>query len=88
MSKTLAQLLADLRLDLNDTDSSAYRWSDAALTACLDRARTRLQAAIPRGRTTTLTATAGTRTYALTGVADLLWLERVTLTPAGATSRS
>lgn len=77
MGKTLTQIVADVRVDLRDTDSANYRWSDAALQRAVDRARARLQTVLPRERTAELTAQAGVREYALAGIADLLWVERV-----------
>jgi len=77
MGKTLNEIVADVRLDLHDTDSTAYRWPDAVLQRCVERARARLQEVLPRERTADLTATAGTRAYGLGGIGDLLWVERV-----------
>jgi hypothetical protein len=57
----LADAIVQLRIDLDDQDPTAYRWTDAELTEHLNHALAVLSAELPLDAKNTLTTTAGSR---------------------------
>jgi hypothetical protein len=57
----IADAIVQLRIDLDDQDAAAYRWTDAELTQHLESALAELSAEIPRSHTAPLTTTPGSR---------------------------
>ena len=57
----LSDAIAQLRIDLDDLDATAYRWTDAELTEHINHALADLSADIPLEAKNTLTTTAGSR---------------------------
>lgn len=74
---TLADIRSRLRTDLRDTDSNAYRWSDAALDRHIAHALEDLGLAIPRELSTTLATTAGSRELSTASLTGLIEVEAV-----------
>lgn len=79
---TLADIRDRVRKDLRDTDSAAYRWSDAQLERHIDHALSELSLAMPQEKVATLATTAGSRELSLAGLAGLIDVEAVEY-PAG-----
>jgi hypothetical protein len=79
---TLADIRSRLRIDLRDTDSTAYRWSDTALDRHIAHALEDLALAIPREASATLPTTAGSRELSTSSLAGLIDVEGVEY-PAG-----
>ena len=79
---TLADIRSRVRTDLHDTDSGAYRWSDADLDRHIARALDDVSRAIPREQSATLATTTGSRDLSLATLAGLIEVEAVEY-PAG-----
>jgi hypothetical protein len=67
----LADLVAKVRIDLHDEDSSDYRWTDAHLQRYIARALREYSAACPLQATTTLSAVEGVRAYSLAALSAI-----------------
>ncbi len=74
---SLATIRADVRKDLHDEDSSAYRWADAVLDRHIGRAALEYSLHAPREQKTTLTTTAGSRDLSTSTLTDLIAVEAV-----------
>ena len=74
---TIADIRARIRKDLHDTDSTAYRWSDAQLDRHIERALDELSLAIPLEKTATIATTEGSRDISLAILSDLIDVETV-----------
>lgn len=74
---TLDQLLAQVRLELGDTEVLNQRWSDLALEHHLRHALAMLSQAAPRQLKTNVTAPGGTRDLDLSSLAGRLGVEAV-----------
>jgi hypothetical protein len=74
---TLSDLRAKLRIDLSDTDSNAYRWTDATLNRHIAHALEDLSLAIPRELTATVATTAGSREVDISSLTGLVTIEKV-----------
>jgi hypothetical protein len=79
---TIDAVRARLRVDLDDLDPTAYRWTDAELDRHINNALNRLSLAIPRQLRTTLQTTAGSRDIWLLSLEPRLGVSRVEY-PAG-----
>ena len=67
----LTDMIAAIRVDLHDTEATAYLWSDAVLTRHIAHALAEYSAANPLAATTTITAIADIYAYSLTSIAAL-----------------
>ena len=74
---TLSDLRAKLRIDLSDTDSNVYRWTDATLDRHIAHALEDLSLAIPRELTATVATTAGSREVDISSLTGLVTIEKV-----------
>jgi hypothetical protein len=74
---TLSDIRSRLRIDLRDTDSDAYRWTDATLDRHIAHALEQLGLAIPREASATLATTPGSRELSLTSLTGLIQVETV-----------
>lgn len=74
---TLADIRTRLRLDLRDTDSGAYRWTDAVLDRHIAHALEDFGLAIPRELTAILATTAGSRELSIASLTGLVEVEAV-----------
>jgi hypothetical protein len=72
MAANIAAIRANVRKDLHDEDSGAYRWSDAVLDRHITRAVAEYSLHAPREQKTTLTTTAGSRDVSIAGLTDLI----------------
>lgn len=79
---TLADIRSHIRIDLHDTDSGAYRWSDDELDRHIARALDDVSRAIPREESATLATTPGSRDVSLGSLTGLIEVEAVEY-PAG-----
>jgi hypothetical protein len=73
-----------IRIDLHDTDSGAYRWSDDALDRHIEHALEEISLAIPQELRTTIATTPGSRDLDISSLDGLIAVERVEF-PAGLT---
>ncbi len=73
----LPTMRARVRQDLHDQDSSNYRWADGVLDRHIRRAVQELSLSLPLEKTATLTASAGSRSLALSGLVGRLAIEAV-----------
>jgi hypothetical protein len=74
---TLADVRTRVRKDLHDTDSGAYRWTDAQLDRHIARALDELSLAIPDEKSATVATTAGSRDLSLASLTGLVEVEAV-----------
>lgn len=74
---TLADIRSRLRTDLRDTDSGAYRWSDAVLERHIAHALEDVGLAIPRELTATLATTSGSRELSVSSLTGLIEVDAV-----------
>ncbi|MEX0784150.1 MAG: hypothetical protein WD557_16025 [Dehalococcoidia bacterium] len=74
---TLSDIRSRLRIDLRDTDSNAYRWTDAVLDRHIAHALEDLGLAIPREVSATLATTPGSREVSTASLAGLVNVETV-----------
>jgi hypothetical protein len=72
MAASIAAIRANVRKDLHDEDSAAYRWTDAALDRHIQRAVAEYSLHAPREQKTALTTTAGSRDVSIAALTDLL----------------
>lgn len=79
---TLSDIRDLVRLDLHDTDSANYRWSDDQLDRHIGNAVAEVNLLAPRQLSSTMTTTAGSREIDLSSLAGLIRVERVEF-PAG-----
>lgn len=79
---TLADIRTRVRKDLHDTDSGAYRWTDAQLDRHIARALDELSLAIPQEKSAAVATTAGSRDVSLASLTGLIDVEAVEL-PTG-----
>ena len=77
MAANLTEIRADVRKDLHDEDSSAYRWTDASLDRHIARAVTEYSVAAPLEQRTTLTTSAGSRDLSVSTLTNLIDIEAV-----------
>jgi hypothetical protein len=82
MAANIAAIRANVRKDLHDEDSAAYRWTDAVLDRHIGRAALEYSLHAPLEQKTTITPTAGTRTLSTSTLANLVEVVRVEF-PAG-----
>lgn len=67
---TLALVITDLRNELKDTDSGAYRWTDTELTRHLRRAVVEYSRVSPREMKATIATTNGSRAITISGMSS------------------
>lgn len=79
---TIADIRANVRTDLHDTDPASERWSDAELDRHIEHALNELNLHIPQELTATLATTPGSRDLSLASLAGLISVEAVEF-PAG-----
>lgn len=79
---TLPDLRAQVRKDLRDTTSGAYRWDDDQIDRHIANALSELSLALPAERAVTVATTAGSRELSLAAIAGLIDVEAVEY-PAG-----
>ena len=75
MPTTLTDVRDRIRKDLRDTDSAAYRWTDAQLDRHIDRVVSELSAAMPQELSATVATTAGSRNLSLAALTNLVEVE-------------
>ena len=76
-----------IRIDIHDTDSGAYRWSDGTLDRHIGHALEEVSLAIPQELRATIATTAGSRDLDVSSLDGLVGVERVEF-PAGLTPAS
>ncbi|OGO23782.1 MAG: hypothetical protein A2144_08970 [Chloroflexi bacterium RBG_16_50_9] len=79
----LTEMIALVRKDLHDEDSSDYRWSDAVLTRHINRAVKELSEKIPLPAQSTMLTTPGSREIDISGLTNRVMVEAVEY-PVGA----
>lgn len=79
---TLSDIRDLVRLDLHDTDSASYRWSDDQLDRHIGNAVGEVNLLAPRQLSSTMATTAGSRELDLSSLSGLIRVERVEF-PAG-----
>jgi hypothetical protein len=72
---TLTTVLSNIRIDLSDTDNTAYRWLDSTIQREIDRAVDRYSAVAPLSQIVQVATVAGSRLYSTP--AGSWWVERV-----------
>jgi len=82
MTTTIDAVRARLRVDLDDLDPTAYRWTDAELERHLNHALNRMSYEMPRELSSTLTTTTGSRDVWLIALETRIRVSRVEF-PAG-----
>ncbi len=73
----LTEMIALVRIDLNDQDSQNYRWTDAELTRHIDRAVRELSEQLPRPARATLSTTADAREVDISGLDERIIIQAV-----------
>jgi hypothetical protein len=74
---TTATFRAELRRDLRDEDSAAYRWTDTVLDRHITQAVREFSRAAPLQKTTTITTTNGSRELSVSSLSDVLEIEAI-----------
>src|SRR3990172_3912986 len=69
---SLATVRGNVRKDLHDEDSAAYRWTDAVLQRHIERALREYSFFAPLEKKSTLSTVAGTRDISITSLAPRL----------------
>jgi len=77
LATNIAAIRANVRKDLHDEDSAAYRWTDAALDRHIGRAALEYSLHAPREQRSTLTATPGSREISVATLVDRIDIEAV-----------
>ena len=77
MTTTIDAARARLRVDLDDLDPTAYRWTDAELERHINHALNRMSWEMPRELSSTLTTTAGSRDVSLVALEPRIRVSRV-----------
>jgi len=73
----LSDAIAQLRIDLDDQDATAYRWTDAELTEHINHALADLSQDMPLEAKNTLTTTAGSRDISIAALVPRVALTAV-----------
>jgi hypothetical protein len=68
----LADLIARIRLDLNDTDEAAYTWTDDELTRHIEHAVREYSQALPRQAYTSVETSADSRVIDISAITDAI----------------
>lgn len=82
MTTTIDAVRSRLRVDLDDLDPAAQRWTDAELERHINHALNRMSYEMPRELSTVLTTTAGSREVSLIALETRIRVSRVEF-PAG-----
>jgi hypothetical protein len=77
MAADIDALVASLRIDLHDEDSSNYRWVDATLERHIERAVAEYSLVRPVQKKTTLSTTDGSRELDVSGLSNVVAIEAV-----------
>jgi len=77
MTTTIDAVRARLRVDLDDLDPTAYRWTDAELERHINHALNRMSWEMPRELSSNLTTTSGSRDVWLTSLESRIRVTRV-----------
>ena len=75
MPTTITTIRGRVRQDLHDEDSSAYRWTDAALDRHILHAVTEYSAYTPLEQKSTLTTTAGSRDLSIASLTSIVTVD-------------
>jgi hypothetical protein len=73
----IADAIVQLRIDLDDQDAAAYRWTDAELTEHINHALAELSTDIPYEAKVTLTTTPGSRDLAISSLSSRIGIRAV-----------
>lgn len=73
----LSDIRTRIRKDLHDTDSLAYRWTDAQLDRHIERALNEFSVAIPQEKLTSLATTNGSREVSVASLTGLIAIEAI-----------
>jgi len=77
MAANIGEIRADVRKDLHDEDSAAYRWTDAVLDRHIQRAVAEYSLHNPREQKSTLTTSANSRDVGIASLIDLIEIVQV-----------
>jgi hypothetical protein len=77
MAANLAEIRGNVRKDLHDEDSGAYRWTDAVLDRHITRAVREYSIETPLEQRTTIQTTAGSRDLSISSLTNLVAVEAV-----------